>query len=344
MKKEDHKFMIVARDKDCTFALLDHAGIPYIKAKQGSTKLFGKFIYYIKTVFFYIKLSLKFKPDLIFSFGSPYAAVLSFLIQKPHIVFDDTDYNPIIQFLYKPFSKAIIVPSCFQSKKGRKHISVNTYLELAYLHPAYFKPDNTIFQILNLDPGNFYIVVRFVSWKAVHDIGKQGISNDQKKYIIKKLSEYARVYISSEVPVPIEIQNYIHPIQPHLMHNLLANASLYYGESPTMAAEAAVLGIPSVYVSNSKRGYVDELTNKYQLIFSYSNSKKDIEFSIQKSIEILKTSDIKNNWQQKRYKMLSEKTDLTKFLTWFINNFPESFKIMKKNPNNQQLMTFINTK
>ena len=31
--------------------------------------------------------------------------------------------------------------------------------------------------------------------------------------------------------------------------------------------------------------------------------------------------------------MLKDKIDVTAFMVWFIENFPESHKIMKKNPN-----------
>ena len=119
------------------------------------------------------------------------------------------------------------------------------------------------------------------------------------------------------------------------MHDLLANASLFYGESHTMAAEAAVLGVPSVYVSNSKRGYTEELSNKYQLIYGYGNNMPEIEQSLQKSIEMLKNPAIKTEWQQKRQKMLSEKIDTSKFLTWFIENYPQSIRVMKENPDYQ---------
>jgi len=33
--------------------------------------------------------------------------------------------------------------------------------------------------------------------------------------------------------------------------------------------------------------------------------------------------------------MLSEKIDVTAFIVWFVENWPESFKIMKENPDYQ---------
>ena len=45
--------------------------------------------------------------------------------------------------------------------------------------------------------------------------------------------------------------------------------------------------------------------------------------------------DLKKEWQLRRQKMLSEKIDYAQFLTWFIENYPESRKIMKENPDYQ---------
>lgn len=43
----------------------------------------------------------------------------------------------------------------------------------------------------------------------------------------------------------------------------------------------------------------------------------------------------KEVFQERRQKMLSEKIDYAQFLTWFIESYPESVKIMKENPDYQ---------
>ena len=37
-------------------------------------------------------------------------------------------------------------------------------------------------------------------------------------------------------------------------------------------------------------------------------------------------------WQRRQKKMLSEKIDVTAFLLWFVENYPESADVMKTNP------------
>lgn len=44
---------------------------------------------------------------------------------------------------------------------------------------------------------------------------------------------------------------------------------------------------------------------------------------------------LKKEWQSRRQKMLSEKIDYAPFLTWFIENYPESRETMKENPDYQ---------
>jgi uncharacterized protein len=115
----------------------------------------------------------------------------------------------------------------------------------------------------------------------------------------------------------------------------LAYATLLYGESATMASECAVLGTPAIYLDNDGRGYTDEEEEKYGLVFNFTESMEDQDLSIRKGVELLKTPDIKGMWQEKRGKMLSEKIDVTAFMVWLVENYPESAKIMKKNPDYQ---------
>ena len=56
----------------------------------------------------------------------------------------------------------------------------------------------------------------------------------------------------------------------------MCNSELYIGEGGTMASEAAVLGIPSIFVNSLELGYLNELEKKYGLVFNFSDSKKAI--------------------------------------------------------------------
>jgi uncharacterized protein len=53
---------------------------------------------------------------------------------------------------------------------------------------------------------------------------------------------------------------------------------------------------------------------------------------LSKGLELVDIPDLKEQWARKREKLLDEKIDVTAFMVWFVENYPKSFKIMKKNP------------
>jgi len=331
MQKQGHTFRITARKKDVTFELLKNYGIPFIDRGLGGKNLISKFLYFIKGDLIILNASKIFKPDILISFASPYLAQVSFLTGIPHIVLDDTEHNKWNHRLYVPFSDTILTPSVFYKRFGPKHILFDSYMELNYLYPKYFNSNITGHSILNINPQEKYIVLRFISWNANHDIGEKGLSFNYKLKLVKELSKYFRLYISSENTLPKEFQEYRLNINPIYMHHVLANASLYIGEGSTTASECSVLGTPNIYVSSLFVSNCSEQEQKYGLSFHFKNENGVLE----KAKELLSIPNIKEEWQKRRNKMLADKIDATAFLVWFIENYPDSVKVMKENPNYQ---------
>jgi hypothetical protein len=216
------------------------------------------------------------------------------------------------------------------------------YHELAYLHPNRFSPDKTVLNELGIKESERFVIIRFVSWNASHDIGHKGISYENKIKAIKEFGKYAKVFISSESKLPTELEQYRIRITPHRMHDAMAFASLVFGESATMVSEAVIMGTPGVYLDNTGRFYTKEQEVKYGMCFNYSESLKDQQKAIEKGIEILKSENLKEEWLDKRDKMLEDKIDVTAFLVWFIENYPNSAKIMKENPDYQYKFAYRN--
>jgi len=50
---------------------------------------------------------------------------------------------------------------------------------------------------------------------------------------------------------------------------------------------------------------------------------------------LLSNSDLKKEWLIKRKVLFDSKVNVSEFLVWFIENYPESAKIMKENPDYQ---------
>jgi predicted glycosyltransferase len=329
MKKKGHKTLFTAREKEHTIYLLKKYGLEYrslgrhYKSKPG--KIWGLFKFNLKL----LKEALKFKPDILMSHGSMYAAHVSLVQRKPHISLEDTGNMEQIK-IYRPFTEVILTPDVLEKNLGPKQIRYKGYHELCYLLPNYFNPDNSIYKLLGIEPEQKYCIFRFVSWRATHDKGQVGLTFEQKKRLIEQLSRYLKVFITSESDLPEEFSKYQIKIPPEKIHDALSFANLFIGEGATMASESGVLGTPSIYV-NSIVTYNNEDQEKYGLVFNF----RDDPGVLGKALELLQIPDIKEEWKKRRKRMLADKIDVTAFLVWFIENYPGSVEIMKKNPDYQ---------
>jgi hypothetical protein len=331
MENKGHIFFITARNKEMTHYLLQINGIEYKNRGKGGTGLISKFLYLIRTNILIYYYAIIFNPDIFLSFSSPYVAQVSWIVRKPHISFTDTEHATLGNLAVVPFSRAVCTPACFTADLGKKQIHFDSYMELTYLHKNYFTANSSALDFLDISDNEKYVIIRFVSWTATHDIGHTGISLQNKIKAIKEFSNYAKVFISSELKLPDQLEKFRINIPYEKMHDVLNYASLIFGESATMASECAVLGTPAIFIDNNGRGYTDEQEKLYSLVYNFSESTIDQEKSIQKGIEILKGEDIKEKWHNRRETMLKDKIDPTAFMVWFIKNYPQSFDKMKNN-------------
>ena len=335
MMNKGHKILFTSRNKEIEHYLLKFYNLEYIDRGKGKNSIIGKLLYMFRADKILLDVSRSFKPDLLLSFGSIYAAQVSKIINKPHIAFDDTEHSKYQNFLYSIFSNVILSPSCFIGNINKRQLFFDSYMELCYLHPNYFKPDKSILKYLGVKENEKYVIFRFVAWNAAHDIGHTGLSLDIKRKAVKELSKYATVFISSEKELPNELKKYQIKIPPEKMHDALAFSTLLYGESSTMASECACLGVSSIYHDNDGRGYTDEEESKYHLVYNYSESRKDQELALKKAIELVQYTKLQQENQIKHSKLITDKIDVTEFMVWFIENYPQSAKIMKENPDYQ---------
>ncbi|MBA7548461.1 hypothetical protein ES705_40921 [subsurface metagenome] len=257
------------------------------------------------------------------------------MLSKPHVSLEDT-FNFEQTRLYKPFTSSILTGDYPHPHLGQKEINYSGFHELAYLHPKHFSFSKISGQeILGLNKNEKYIILRFVSWEATHDKGHSGFTNQMKHKVVGNFSKYFRIFISSEKELPIELEKYKLAIKPEMIHYVLNDALLVFGESATMATEAAMLGIPGIFIDNNGRFYTKELEEKYGLVFNFTASPVDQEKALQKGIELVQNLKLKKHFIKKRNKMLKDKIDVTSFLVWFVENYPESAKIMRENPDYQ---------
>jgi uncharacterized protein len=247
---------------------------------------------------------------------------------------DDLAVVPEAAFLLKSATH-ILAPSCTQvGRYSHKKIGFRGYKELAYLHPNHFTPDPSVVLSFNPDRDRYFLI-RIVSLGATHDVGKKGVSNRQLQRLIDLLEQYGKVFISSERTLPLEFEPYRIRIKVDQIPQALYFAEMYLGDSQTMTSEAAVLGIPGLRFNDfvGKITVMEEKEEQYQL--SYSFRTDQFELMLDKIRELLSTPNLKVIFQARKKKMLSEKIDLTAFLTWFFENYPSSAELMMADPDYQ---------
>lgn len=326
MLAKGHQILFTLRQKEFEIELLRSAGFNYksfgkhYSSKPG--KIWGLFRFNLQLFL----TSLKFKPDIFLSHGSIYAAQIAWIIRKPHIAMEDTGNKEQVR-LYLPFTPVVITSDVFPLDYGNKQIRLKSHHELAYLHPKYFNPKPT------LKERNFkekrFVLLRFVAWNASHDIGQQGLSLDIKKKLVKSLTKQFNVIISSEKGLPPEFEIYRAQFNPAEIHKIIAKAFFVIGEGTTIAMEAAVLGTPAIYINSLQYNNVKDMES-YGLLYSLENEDNILA----KVDEIISRID-ENSFLEKKNKMLNAKIDLTAFLVWFVEYYPESYRIMKENPDYQ---------
>jgi predicted glycosyltransferase len=98
------------------------------------------------------------------------------------------------------------------------------------------------------------------------------------------------------------------------MHDVMAGARLYVGDSQTMAAEAALLGVPSYRASTWTRrlDYLDELEDRYGLLRSFRPAdSNDLRAAV---IDELDHPD--GSRRERRDQMLADSVNLT---AWYLD-------------------------
>ena len=192
--------------------------------------------------------------------------------------------------------------------------------------------------MLGIESDTRFAIVRFVKWDAWHDtqlVG--GFTLDQKRTLIRRLQAHMRVFISSESELPADLEPYRIHIPIEQMHHVQAAAALFVGESATMASESVCLGTPAIYIDQVGRGYTDEEARESLLwMFRPVPNRSALQESeptwisggveecITMAEQLASPSFDRLAYSHRHAAWLATKIDCTGFLTWFIENYPQS--------------------
>lgn len=314
MTSKGHEIKVLTTPKKSAIDLLKHYDFSYDTYQLDGKIDFLKIREQLKLNFETLKIAKKFNADILTAIGGTSIAHASRFLKSKSIIFADSERADLQNKITYPFADRIYTPDCYRDNIGSKQVRYPGYHELAYLHPNRFTPNSNVLDYLDATKDEKIIILRFIAWKAVHDVGQYGFSLEQKRTLVNELSEYGTVYITSESKLPDEFEEYRLTIPIHQIHDLLYYADLYMGDSQTMATEAAVLGTPSIR-SNSFAGKNDmgnfiELQDRYGLMYSTPFADQ----AIKKALKWIRDPMLKKKWNKKREKLLSDKIDVSKFL------------------------------
>lgn len=287
MKQKGHQFIILSRDKDCTLELLNKYNLKHqclSKQKPGKINLI---IESIKRLYLTLKIIKKEKPEILTGCMGPIISFAGKLTKTPSYVFYENETAPTNKLVYKCCTKFITPKSYKGEVPQEKHMTYSGYQQLAFLHPDYFKHEGKKHNIL----------IRLVSKESSHD-PKKGWITDLKR-LKTELKQFTNNLIISTEGESI----------PHF-HEVIADSKLVISESPTVCAEAACLGVPSIYISDSKRGFIDELENKYGLVYQLTE-----EETLNKLNEILN-----KDYTENHKRLLKENIDVTGWMVSYFSN------------------------
>jgi predicted glycosyltransferase len=316
LKDKGHKVIITAKEQPVLLELLRHSGMEYISLGKKGKSLPSKALRQLVFDWKVWQIARKHHVDigLGVTMSVPHAALFC---KMKSVLFDDDDraVTPLFYRFAHSVAGKVLSPDCLSFQQGgKKYTYYNGYHELAYLHPARFTPDPAILQKAGVNPGETYFILRFNAFGAYHDAGQGGFSDEQKQNLVDKLKPHGRVFITGEKDVAPQFRPYLVNIHPAEMHSFMAFATLYLGDSQTMASEAAVLGVPSLRMNSfvGKISYLEEQEKKYSLTYGFKPA--DFNKMLAKIDELLAMPGLKAEWQRRRQKMLEEKIDVTAYL------------------------------
>ena len=297
LRGRGHAIKVLARDKDVLLKVLEEEKIPYeifgAHKDSLSGKLFSSFSLYRN----YKRIAKSFRPDVIVSKASLYGVLVAKALKCQSYIFPDSEVVALTNRIVAPLSSHVITPEPFALDYGPKHLRIKGLFEDCYLAPDVLCIDSLFPERNGLKKP--YAILRFVGWSANHDINNSGFSLDEKRALAESIGKYMTVYISSEKELPDALSKYKLSTPAAQIHNVLANADLYVGDSQTMAAEAALLGTQAIrsnsFVGDGDMSNFKMLENKYGLLLNI----RDFEKVLNTAVDFAERSR-KEEWTKKR--------------------------------------------
>jgi predicted glycosyltransferase len=323
-----HHVYFIARDYQITHYLLKTFDLPYINMGRSLKGLHGK----IAEFFVLMKNTLaelsRHRPDVVlgeFLHGLPTS-----MLKLPSFEFVNGDVG-IYPIIYKTIDRAtrIFTPEHYRLNLGPRHIRYRGFQQIAYLHPRYFHPDESVLDELGISKNEKYLVLRTNAFDATtHDFGLSQLSEADLLHLIKELSKRIRVFVSTEGRASRNIAPYLIRLKPEQIHHVLYFAELTMTQTITMATESCLLGTPSV-VTHPK--FLDLSDFRYLAKNGLLWRASNVESALRLVLRLFEGGYSKSQFASKALKIRENCTDLTKLMVWLSENYPSCLSQLHTN-------------
>lgn len=313
LDREGHAVRVLSREKEVTTELLDAAGIEHRPlSRKGESPLalarewLGRELRVLRAV-------QRFDPDIVVSRLNPAAVHAARLTSTPSVVFHDTEAAGTLASWTLPLADVVCTPAALDERwSGQRRYQ--GYQELAYLHPSRFDPEPQALREAGVPVDEPYSVVRLVAGDAHHDYGNDALPGAVRDCVVDVLGELGPVYASVEADGTVPDGTEPLPVPPERLHDLLAFADCYVGDSNTTAVEAGLLGTPALRYDTFGEGTLQnfvELESEYGLVQSTGDGERLVE--LVKGVA-RQPDAAAARWREARNRLLAEKVDVTGYM------------------------------
>jgi predicted glycosyltransferase/glycosyltransferase involved in cell wall biosynthesis len=329
LKRDGHQILVTVRHSQCSTELLVENKIEFLIRPSGHG-LIDRFRKVPEILHLLKRQYQQFKPDLLIGGpGNLYVAQLGKFLNIPAFILDDTEHTKIQNILTFPFAKKIWTPECYYLNLGSKQVRFPGSKELAYLHPNHYQFNRENFKghlmrqleaegkewlkrelIRQTKP---VILLRIVAWDASHDQFRRRLIDISR--IFRALKQLGILIVSTGGKCVAEYAEHYIQLSAAYMHDLISFSDIVISEGATTAAEAAVLGKPTIYFNIFRLGYIDEYDKKFGLIKQVRTNDQVIHLTR----KFINDPVILNEFAEKRKRILQEKQDVTLWMYNYLN-------------------------
>lgn len=242
------KVVVVTRNKEITDRLLAEMGIHYTSLSTPADGKAAMLVELFRRWFAIWRILGRENIDVAASISGISTAVPARLRGIPNITITDTEDARLTNAVAFPFSDFILTPDFFLRDLGGRHIRYFGLHESAYLKAFDFNGLDSRLAELGLAL-NSYFIIRLIAYDAAHDWRLTQATEEEILAIVHDLEKHCAVYVCSQRRLPPALSQYNLKTPITRIHDVLAGARGFIGESPTMAVEAGLLGAPSFLVS-----------------------------------------------------------------------------------------------